>query len=212
MPIYCEVSVISCVIADDHPPILSALGDAFERAGFEVMARARNGREAIAEVEARKPNVAILDDLMPDIRGTEVTRTLSRSTPDTAIVLYTAFSERARLVDALDAGARGFVVKDAPLEELIRAVRVVSEGGSYVDPTLAGALASSTAAKVPTLTQREREILRLLADGMRNEQIGRELFIAPDTVRTHIRKAMDKLAADTRTQAVASALRQSLIS
>jgi len=89
----------------------------------------------------------------------------------------------------------------------------VAEGGTYVDPVLAGALAApETAARLPTLTQREREVLRLLADGNNNEAVGKKLFIAPDTVRTHVRKAMRKLEADTRTQAVAKALRQSLIS
>jgi DNA-binding NarL/FixJ family response regulator len=148
---------------------------------------------------------------MPDVRGTEVARHVARSTPDTAVVVYTAFGDRALLLEALDAGARGFVLKEAPLEELVRAVQVVAGGGSYVDPTLAGVLAGTSAEKVPTLTQREREVLRLLADGLSNEQIGKRLFISPETVRTHVRKAMDKLESDTRTQAVATALRRSLI-
>ncbi|MFN0156406.1 MAG: response regulator [Gaiella sp.] len=203
--------MIRCLIADDHPAILAAAGDAFERAGLDVVARARGGREAMAEIEKHKPDVAVVDDLMPDVRGTEVARAAAKSSPATAVLVYTAFSQRALLIEALDAGARGFVLKDGPLEELVRAIRVVAQGGTYVDPTLAATLASSSADRVPSLTPRERQVLRLLADGMRNEQIGKELFISPDTVRTHIRKAMDKLQADTRTQAVATALRQSLI-
>jgi DNA-binding NarL/FixJ family response regulator len=115
--------------------------------------------------------------------------------------------------DALDAGVRGFVLKDAPLQYLVRAVEVVAGGGTYVDPVLAGALALARLNKdLPELTQREREVLRLLAEGLSNEDIGKRLFISPETVRTHIRKAMGKLDADTRTEAVATALRQSLIS
>ena len=115
-------------------------------------------------------------------------------------------------MEALDAGARGFVLKEAPLPDLVRAVETVAHGGSYVDPVLAGVIASAEAAgRIPKVTQREREILRLLADGLTNEEIGKELFISPETVRTHVRKAMAKLDADTRTQAVATALRQSLI-
>jgi DNA-binding NarL/FixJ family response regulator len=115
-------------------------------------------------------------------------------------------------MEALDAGVRGFVLKEAPLADLVRAVRTVAGGGSYVDPVLVGVLASPQAVEqLPALSQRERDVLRLLADGMSNEQIGKELFISPETVRTHVRKAMDKLDADTRTQAVAKALRQSLI-
>ena len=103
-------------------------------------------------------------------------------------------------------------LKEAPLTDLARAVELVAGGGTYVDPVLAGFLATAQATgKLPSLTQRERDVLRLLADGQTNEQIGRTLFISPETLRTHVRKAMDKLDADTRTQAVATALRQSLI-
>jgi DNA-binding NarL/FixJ family response regulator len=132
--------------------------------------------------------------------------------PQTAVILYTAYGDRALLTEALDAGARGFVLKEAPIGDLARAVTLVADGGTYVDPVLAGYLAQSHAAdRLPSLTQREREVLRLLADGNSNEEIGKRLFISPETVRTHVRKAMDKLDADTRTQAVATALRQSLI-
>ncbi len=104
------------------------------------------------------------------------------------------------------------LVKEAPLSDLVRAIEMVAGGQTYVDPGLASVLATSdAAAKVTRLTQRERDILRLLADGLKNEEIGKRLFISPETVRTHVRKAMSKLDADTRTQAVATALRQSLI-
>jgi Response regulator containing a CheY-like receiver domain and an HTH DNA-binding domain len=104
------------------------------------------------------------------------------------------------------------VLKEAPLPDLVRAVETVAEGKTYVDPVLAGVIASAEMTKqIPSLTQREREVLRLLADGLSNEEIGKRLFISPETVRTHVRKAMAKLEADTRTEAVATALRQSLI-
>ncbi|MDX6485741.1 MAG: hypothetical protein QOF43_894, partial [Gaiellaceae bacterium] len=133
--------------------------------------------------------------------------------PGTAIVFYTAFGDRALLSEALDVGARGFVLKEAPLADLVRAVERVAAGEAYVDPVLAGVLVSGHMAdRLPSLTQREREVLRLLADGLANEEIGKALTISPETVRTHVRKAMAKLEADTRTQAVAKALRQSIIS
>lgn len=142
----------------------------------------------------------------------QIARQIARSSPDTAVILYTAFGDRALLTEALDAGARGFVLKEAPLAEVVRAVELVAAGRTYVDPVLAGVLTSSEATeKLSRLTQRERDVLRLLADGKSNEEIGKELFISAKTVRTHIRKAMNKLDADTRTQAVATALRQSLI-
>jgi DNA-binding NarL/FixJ family response regulator len=116
------------------------------------------------------------------------------------------------LVEALDIGARGFLLKESPLADVARAIRVVAGGGTFVDPALAGTLAGPMATdRLRALTKREREILRLLADGMRNEQVAVQLLISPLTVRTHVKHAMEKLEADTRTQAVARALRESLI-
>jgi two-component system response regulator DesR len=141
----------------------------------------------------------------------EIAARVSRSSPDTKVILYTAFGDRALLTEALDAGVRGFVLKEAPLDDLVRAVEMVAGGAVYVDPVLAGVLASVESEKMPQLTKREREVLRALSDGLTNEQIGKQLFLSPETVRTHVQKAMRKLEADTRTQAVALALRQSLI-
>jgi DNA-binding NarL/FixJ family response regulator len=191
--------------------MVEAVCEVLAEHGIEVIGRARDGDEALTKIEARKPDVAVVDLRMPRLSGVEIARGAARSAPDTGVILYTAYGERALLTEALDAGARGFVLKEAPLEDLVRAVETVTAGGTYVDPVLAGVLASPTANDVPSLTQRERDVLRLLADGLSNEEIGKRLFISPETVRTHIRKAMDKLDADTRTQAVAKALRQSLI-
>jgi DNA-binding NarL/FixJ family response regulator len=127
------------------------------------------------------------------------------------VILYTGYGDRALLTEALDAGARGFVLKEAPMEDIARAVQTVAAGGTYVDPVLAGTLATAAGERVPQLTHRERDVLRLLADGHSNEEIGKRLYISAETVRTHVRKAMDKLDADTRTQAVAKALRQHVI-
>ena len=149
---------------------------------------------------------------MPGTDGIEVARRLHAEGAPTAVILYTANTERAVVLEALDAGARGFLLKEAPLDDLMRAIRIVAEGGTYVDPALTRFLAGpQTAARLPELTKREREVLRLLADGMRNEQVAVELSISPLTVRSHVKKAMDRLEADTRTQAVARALRESLI-
>jgi DNA-binding NarL/FixJ family response regulator len=202
----------SCLIADDHPAVVEAVADVLEENGIEIAGRARDGHEALAKIESTRPDVALLDLRMPGHTGIEVARRLGKSVPETAVILYTAFGERALLTEAMDAGARGFVLKEAPLTEVVRAVELVASGRTYVDPILAGVLSSSAATqKVSELTQRERDVLRLLADGLSNEEIGKELFISPETVRTHVRKAMARLDADTRTQAVATALRHSLI-
>jgi DNA-binding NarL/FixJ family response regulator len=203
---------ITCVVADDHPAVLEAVAEFLVQGGIEVIARARDGEEALERIEQRKPQVALVDVRMPKLGGIELTRRAQRSTPDTSILLYTGYGDRALLTEALDAGVRGFVLKEAPMDDLLRAVQSVATGGTYVDPVLAGTLAASSIGnKLPELTQRERDVLRLLADGLSNEEIGKRLFISAETVRTHVRKAMDKLDADTRTQAVARALRDRLI-
>jgi DNA-binding NarL/FixJ family response regulator len=205
-------SAITCIVADDHPAMVEAVSDVLGENGLSVIGRARDGDEALAKIEARQPDVALVDVRMPRMGGIDVARKASSTAPGTAVILYTAYGDRALLMEALDAGARGFVLKEAPLADLARAIELVARGGTYVDPVLAGYLASAqTTDKLPALTQREREVLRLLADGLSNEEIGKRLFISPETVRTHVRKAMGKLDADTRTQAVATALRQSLI-
>ena len=207
-----EKKPVTCVVADDHPAVLEAVAEFLTQSGIEVVGRARDGEEALEKIEQRKPNVALVDVRMPKLAGIELARRASRLAPDTAIVLYTGYSDRAQLTEALDAGVRGFVLKEAPMDDLIRALLSVASGGTYVDPVLAGTLASSMGSKSTQLTQRERDVLRLLADGLSNEEIGKRLFISAETVRTHVRKAMDKLDADTRTQAVARALRDQLIS
>ncbi len=203
---------ITCLIADDHPAVLEAVSEFLVQGGIEVVARAVDGEEALREIERLQPDVALIDVRMPKLGGIELTRQARRSAAGTAVLLYTGYGDRALLSEGLDAGVSGFVLKEAPIDDLLRAIRSVASGGTYVDPVLAGTLAGSPpGAKRPELTVRERDILRLLADGLSNEEIGARLFISPETVRTHVRKAMTKLGADTRTQAVARALRDELI-
>ena len=204
---------VTCLVADDHPVVLNAAAGYLEAHEIVVAARAADGEQALAQIAAVRPDVAVLNLRMPKLSGIEVARLARRTSPHTATVLYTGAMDRALLTEAMDAGVRGFVLKQAPLPELLRAVKLIADGDAYIDPVLAGAMATARV-PVPTvvLTQREREVLRLLADGLSNEQIGKQLFIGAETVRTHIRKAMVKLAAVTRTEAVATALRMSLIS
>jgi DNA-binding NarL/FixJ family response regulator len=202
-----------CVIADDHPAIIDAvsryLADVDD---VEIVAQGQDGDEALRLIAEHAPDVAIVDIRMPGVGGIDIARKLSDEGSTTAVILYTGHGERSLLLEALDAGARGFLVKEAPLDDLARAIRTIGGGGTYVDPALAGVLAGPQAAeRLPTVTKREREILRLLADGMRNEEVARQLSISPLTVRTHVKNAMQKLEADTRTEAVAKALRDSLI-
>ena len=204
-----EQTQITCVIADDHPAVLDSVSRVLAARGIGVVAQARDGEDALRAIEVHKPLVAVVDLHMPGLTGIGIARRIGQHT---ALILYTGYNDRALLIEALDAGVRGFVLKEAPLADVARAVETVAKGDVYVDPVLAGVLAGGEAAQqLKMLTQREREVLRLLANGLGNEEIGRELHIAGETARAHIRNAMRKLAADTRTHAVAMALRQSLI-
>jgi PAS domain S-box-containing protein len=203
---------ISCLVADDHPAVLDSVSRFLESSGVEVVARVGRGDEALAALELHRPDVALLDVTMEPPNGIEVARRAARLAPDTQVILYTGYRDARLLEQALDAGARGFVLKEAPLSELMRAMKVVAGGGTFVDAELADALATpGTVRSLSPLTAREQQVLALVADGMTNDRVAEELGISAETVQSHVRNAMSKLEADTRTQAVATALRQSLI-
>jgi two-component system, cell cycle sensor histidine kinase and response regulator CckA len=203
---------ISCLVADDHPAVLDAVSRFLETSGIEVVARVGRGDEALAAIEAHRPDLALLDVTMEPISGIDVSRRAGQLVPDTQVILYTGYRDTKLLEQALDAGARGFVLKEAPLSELIRAMKTVAGGGTFVDAELSSALATpGTMQSLSPLTPRERQVLVLVADGMTNDRAAVELGISAETVQSHVRNAMSKLEADTRTQAVATALRQSLI-
>jgi two-component system, NarL family, nitrate/nitrite response regulator NarL len=204
---------ITCVIADDHPPVLQFLSRFLSNNGITITASTTDGEEALRKIGQTHPTVAVLDARMPRLSGLDVLRALTASGSPTRVILYTGYGDDALLSDALDAGVGGVLDKDAPLEDLVRAIRIVAEGGSYLDPTAAAALiAQRRRNRTRELTHRERDVLRLLAEGNSNEKIGSLLTISPQTVRTHVQKAMEKLGATTRVQAVAIALRESYIS
>lgn len=198
------------LLADDHPGILAAVSKYLERDGLEVVGRAKDGPEALKLIEQEQPAVALLDIQMPGVDGIEVTRLAARCAPKTAVVVFSGYGDSAQVVEALDAGARGFLMKNAALAEVLRAIQVVSRGGTYVDATLTATSAVSDDAL--ELTQRDRDVLRLLARGEGYEEIGAALFISTAAVRKLMGRIKTKLGVATPTEAVAVALRQSLIS
>ncbi|HET7571231.1 MAG TPA: response regulator transcription factor [Gaiellaceae bacterium] len=211
MPTTRQRSSVSVVLADDHPAIVDSLSRFLAGAGFDVVATAADGAAALAEVERRRPRVLVADLHMPRLDGLELARRVGEGSSGAAVLLYTGDGDRALVTDALDAGAQGFALKEAPLEDLARAVDVVARGGLYVDPVLAAQLASGPEPGRLALSRREREVLRLLSGGGSYAEIGAQLFLSPDTVRAHAQRAMTKLGARTRTQAVAVAVREQLI-
>jgi DNA-binding NarL/FixJ family response regulator len=202
----------TCVIADDHPAVTHMIGRLLEERGYSIVATVPDGDRALLAIEEHRPDVAILDLAMPGLNGLDVTRAIARTSPTTAPLLFTGHSREALVVEALAAGVRGLVLKQAPIAEILRAVDLVASGDIYVDPTLAAPLITARRRRTKAeLSHRESEVLRLISEGMTNDQIGADLFISPQTVRTYVRKAMAKLGAANRTQAVATALRRSLI-
>lgn len=205
-------SNITCVVADQHPTLRRALARILDERGIEVVQEAADGAEALAAIEELRPAVAILDAEMPQLSAVEVIRRAGASRP--AVIVYSSAGHQGELVEALNAGARGFLLKEAPVDQLIQAVTTVAGGDVYVDPALGAGEARTVPAapaRRPTISAREQEILSLLASGMTTKEIAGALFISPETVRTYVRRAMEKLEARTRTQAVAIAVRRSLI-
>ena len=202
---------ITVLLADDHEVVREGLRLALLRSPhIRVVGEAPDGATAVALAERRKPDVVVMDLRMPEMDGIEATEEITQRAPEVKVLIFTAYSERALLQRGLESGARGYILKEAPHETLLRAIERVAAGDTFVDPAL---MPSLTTAKDGTdvLTQREREILQLLADGMSNADVAGQLFISQETVKSHVRHILTKLEADTRTQAVAIALREAMI-
>jgi DNA-binding NarL/FixJ family response regulator len=200
------------VIADDHPAIVESVSHLLEKNGeFRVVATASDGLEALARIRELLPDIALIDVGMPHLDGVEITRRLAGESSPTRVLVYAGGRDAAVAHEALEAGAAGFALKGGELSELAHAATVVVGGGTYIDPDVLARLNAPGSERPPVLTPREREVLHLLAEGLRNDEVAAHLGISPLTVRTHVRHAMEKLGAGTRTEAVATALRLSLI-
>jgi two-component system nitrate/nitrite response regulator NarL len=202
---------IRCVVADDHPALLQAVSEYLQANTIDVVGTASDGERAVALAAGTRPDVALVDFRMPRLAGVELISRLLAKSPETRVVVYTADADDALVRGCLGAGASAVVLKDSPLDDLVRAVETAAAGGTYVDASLAGSGLGTTSA-TPVLTDRECSVLSLLACGMTHDQIGAELSISGETVRTHVRKASARLGTSTRTGAVAKALRMGLIS
>jgi DNA-binding NarL/FixJ family response regulator len=200
---------IRCLVADDHPALVSVVSDYLENRGFEVVGRARDGLAAVAGVKETMPDLALVDYRMPQLDGAELLAQLRESAPEMLIAVYTGDSDQSIVGVVFEAGAHALILKDAPLADLGHALEAICSGKRYVDPALAR-VALGAVSNRPTLTPRESEVLAHVADGLSHEEIGRRLSISPETVRTHVRKACERLNARTRTHAVATALRLGL--
>ena len=202
------------VLIEDHQALREGLELLLGRAGIEVAGTAGTTAEGRALIERHEPDVALIDiALGGEESGIDLTAKLIDANPDRRIVLYTGSNEIELLISGLDSGARGYALKEGTQAELVNALQTVAEGGTYVDPRLHPALLSRRATSTQKgLSKREREIMDLLAQGLTGEQVAARLFLSPETIKTHIRNAMNKLEANTRVHAIAIALREGFIS
>jgi two-component system, NarL family, response regulator LiaR len=211
---------ISVVIADDHSLVRQGLRRYLEMAGdIDVLGEASNGNEVLRMIDngIGEPDIVLLDIRMPEMDGLETARRIRVRHPKVGIIILTAYDDRQFVVEAVRAGARGYVLKARDAEHLIQTVRLVAGGNMVIDPQLVVALAEELSGaserdrKSETLTARELEVLQLLAFGHTNKDIAEQLFISPDTVKTHLEHIFEKLGTSDRTAAVAEALRRRLI-
>jgi DNA-binding NarL/FixJ family response regulator len=200
------------VIVEDHDALSQGLQLVLERAGIDVVGSARTEQEGYEVIRRERPGVAIVDIGLERGSGVELARRLSQTEPDLGVLIYTGLGDTAVLRAALDSGARGFALKAGPAQDLVAAAQAVAAGGSYVDPRLNPFILGRDATdEIAVLSPREREVMALLAEGLKGPQIAERLMISPATVRTHVENAMEKLEARTRVHAIAIALRQGLL-
>ena len=205
---------IRILLADDHDVVrrgLTALLDGSE--GFAVVGAAADGEEAVTLAGEHQPDVVLMDLSMPGVDGIEATRRLMAARPESRVVVLTSFSDRERILDALDAGAVGYLLKDAEPDELLRGIAAAARGESPLAPKAAKAVLSARAESRPAaeLTAREQEVLALLAEGLANKQIARRLGIAEKTVKAHLTSVFSTIGVSDRTQAALWAQRHGLV-
>jgi DNA-binding NarL/FixJ family response regulator len=195
--------MIRVCLVDDHPTFRAGLRALLEASGIEVAGEAANGTEALDCARETEPDVVLMDLSMPGLDGVEATRRITRELPQIPVVVLTSFSDRARIVDALDSGAVGYLLKDADPDELIRGVQAAAAGQSPLDPRAAREVLASRqgAGDGAALSPREAEVLRLLASGHPNKVIALRLGISEKTVKNHLSAVFQKIGVTDRTQA-----------
>jgi two-component system, NarL family, response regulator LiaR len=207
---------IRILIADDHAMVRSAISTWIQTiAELHLVGQAVNGEEAVAQALTLKPDVILMDLMMPRLDGIAATQAILQSFSAARILIVTSFTEKKRAVEAIQAGAQGFILKDASLEELLDAIRTVHKGRPWFSLELTRALAvekdspapGTRNAQIEDLTEREQEVLKLLAHGLSDPEIAAGLVIGHSTVRFHIHQILEKLCVQNRTQASLLAIR-----
>ena len=201
--------MITVVLADDHPVVLNGLRALFATTdGIEVLAEARDGESAVRLASTMQPDVVVMDLNMPGLNGIEATRQIRAADPDVRVLVLTMFDDDESVFAAMRAGARGYVLKGGEQHDIVRAIETVSAGGAVFGPAVATRIATFLGGgaharpPLPELTAREREVLDLIARGLTNTEITRQLVVSPKTVRNHISNIFAKLQVASRGEAI----------
>ena len=212
---------IKILIVDDHEVVRDGLSVMMERQeDFTVVGEAINGLEAVEKVRRLRPNVVLMDLRMPEMDGVEAMRRIKDEDQDVKFIVLTTYDTDEYIFDAIEAGAKGYLLKDASREELFQAVRTVNQGESLIEPGVTSRVLerltqlsrrSAQGAEYTSLSEREVEVLRLMANGSANKQIAADLLITESTVKTHIANIFQKLEVNHRTEAVTKAISQGII-
>jgi two-component system, NarL family, nitrate/nitrite response regulator NarL len=207
---------VRVLVADDHPLYRDGVVRALSASGqVEVVGEVGDGREALSEIQTKTPDVALLDYKLPSLDGVAIAQAITRDGLPTRVLLLSAFTESGLVYEALETGAAGYLPKEARREQIVDSVLACARGETVVPSELAAGLVSEIRLRAshdaPTLTDREREILRLIADGKSLPQIAKELYLGVTTVKTHVQHLYEKLGVSDRAAAVAEAMRRRLI-
>jgi DNA-binding NarL/FixJ family response regulator len=208
---------IRVFLADDHPVVRQGLRTFLDsRDGIEVIGEAGDGDAAVAAVERLRPDIVLMDLVMPGLGGVAAIRQIHERVPDTRVVVLTSFASDDQVIPAVQAGAAGYLLKDVEPTGLEAAIRLVHEGEALLDPQIAGRVMEEVArpspgSDLPSLTPREREVLRLLARGLSNRELAETLVVSEKTVKTHVSSILMKLGVHDRTQAALLAVREGLV-
>lgn len=201
---------IRVILADDHPVVRDGLANIVnQQADMQVVAEAGDGDEAIAAYEAHRPDVMVLDLRMPRRDGVSVVQIVLEKHPKARLLIMTTYDGDEDIFRSLSQGAKGYLLKDAPRQEILSAIRAVSRDQPYTSTSVAAKALQRLAR--PSLTQRELDVLQQLAQGRSNKDIGRRLSISEGTAKTHVKSILTKLDAISRTEAVAVAHKRGLV-
>jgi DNA-binding NarL/FixJ family response regulator len=205
---------VRILVADDHPVVREGLAAMLQaEPDLDVVGEAGNGDEAVALAARLRPDVVLMDLRMPRLDGASATARIAQEVPGARVLVLTTYDTDADIVRAVEAGATGYLLKDTPRSQLADAVRAAARGETVLAPPVAAKLVGRLRVDPsgPVLTARELEVLKLVAAGYTNAEIGRQLFIGESTVKTHLLKVFGKLEVDNRTRAVAVATERGLL-